>query len=137
MRVKVVILVLILVLFGAALGAAFGIFGTSGILKHLVLAGSSQSLAIDQDLFVRAYVELALLAESMPIGTPEYDREKERVLGRLGLEPGQVEAALARFGDRPDLWRPVWEKIQIEIEKRESGLSPVAPQADTTIQTEL
>jgi hypothetical protein len=71
----------------------------------------------------------------MPIGTPEYEREKERVLGRLGLEPSQVEAALAKFNDRPDLWHPVWEKIQIELEKRSGTSSPVIRQTDSSAQT--
>jgi hypothetical protein len=83
---------------------------------------TTETLAIDQDQFVQAYVELATLAESMPIGTPEYDREKERVLGEIGLKPQQVEDALAMYNQRPELWRPVWERIQEELEKRNGAI---------------
>ena len=73
---------------------------------------------IDEDVFVKAYVELATLAETMPIGTPEYDREKVRVLGSMGVTPEKVEKQLASYNNRPDQWRPIWEKIQAELAKR-------------------
>ncbi|MEW5875092.1 MAG: hypothetical protein AB1752_07940 [Candidatus Zixiibacteriota bacterium] len=122
MRIKLVILGIVIV--------AFGVFA----FKYYT-GTTSESLAINQDQFVKAYVELAILAETMPIGTPEYEREKERVLGKLGLEPSQVEAALAKFNDRPDLWHPVWEKIQTELDKREGSSAPVIRQTDSSGQT--
>jgi len=122
MRIKFVILGIVIV--------AFGVFAFK-----FYSGKTSESLAINQDQFVKAYVELAILAETMPIGTPEYEREKERVLGRMGLEPSQVEAALAKFNDRPDLWHPVWEKIQAELEKRAGSSAPVIRQTDSTGQT--
>lgn len=73
---------------------------------------------IDPDTFVKAYVELATLAETMPIGTPEYDQEKTRVLSTLGVTPEKVEKQLASYNNRPDQWRPIWEKIQAELTKR-------------------
>ena len=91
---------------------------------------STESMAINQDQFVQAYVELATLAEQMPIGTPEYDQAKKQVLEKIGLKPEQVEEALAMYNQRPELWRPVWEKIQAELEKREPTTGMQAP--DTT-----
>lgn len=73
---------------------------------------------IDDDTFVKAYVELAILAETMPIGTPEYDREKERLLKEIGVTPEAVEKQLSSYNERPDLWHPLWEKIQAELQKR-------------------
>lgn len=73
---------------------------------------------IDEDTFVQAYVELATLAETMAIGTPEYEREKKRVLEGLGVTPEAVETQLASYNNRPDLWHPIWEKIQAELQKR-------------------
>ena len=106
MRIKLAILVLLVLVFG--------------VIGFKYYSGkTTETMAINQDQFVQAYVELATLAESMPIGTPEYDREKERVLGKIGLRPAQVEEALAMYNQRPELWRPVWERIQAELEKRE------------------
>jgi hypothetical protein len=105
MRIKLAILVLLVLVFG--------------VIGFKYYSGkTTETMAINQDQFVQAYVELATLAESMPIGTPEYDREKERVLGKIGLRPAQVEEALAMYNQRPELWRPVWERIQAELEKR-------------------
>lgn len=73
---------------------------------------------IDEDTFVKAYVELATLAETMAIGTPEYEREKARVLEGLGVTSEAVEKQLASYNNRPDLWHPIWEKIQTELQKR-------------------
>lgn len=73
---------------------------------------------IDDETFVKAYVELAILAETMPIGTPEYEREKKRVLEAVGVTPEAVEKQLASYNERPDLWHPLWEKIQSELQKR-------------------
>lgn len=73
---------------------------------------------IDDETFVKAYVELAVLAESMAIGTPEYEREKKRVLESVGVTPAAVEKQLASYNERPDLWHPLWEKIQAELQKR-------------------
>lgn len=73
---------------------------------------------IDDETFVKAYVELAVLAETMAIGTPEYELEKKRVLERVGVTPEAVEKQLASYNDRPDLWHPLWEKIQTELQKR-------------------
>jgi hypothetical protein len=78
---------------------------------------------IPDDVFVRAYVELAVLAESTPIGTPEYEREKKRVLEGVGVTPAAVEKQLASYNDRPDLWHPIWEKIQTELQKRSAETS--------------
>ena len=78
---------------------------------------------IDDSTFVKAYVELATLAEAMPIGTPEYEREKKRVLEGLGVTPEAVEKQLASYNDRPDLWHPLWEKIQAELQKRTAQTS--------------
>jgi len=73
---------------------------------------------IDDETFVKAYVELAVLAETMAIGTPEYEREKKRVLEAVGVTTEAVEKQLASYNDRPDLWHPLWEKIQSELQKR-------------------
>jgi hypothetical protein len=73
---------------------------------------------IDDETFVKAYVELAILAESMAMGTPEYEQEKRRVLEGVGVTPEVVEKQLASYNDRPDLWHPLWEKIQSELQKR-------------------
>ena len=73
---------------------------------------------IDDETFVKAYVELAVLAETMAIGTPEYEREKKRVLESVGVTPEAVEKQLASYNTRPDLWHPLWEKIQAELQKR-------------------
>ncbi len=73
---------------------------------------------IDEETFIRAYVELAVLAETMAIGTPEYEIEKKRVLEGVGVTPEAVEKQLASYNDRPDLWHPIWEKIQSELLKR-------------------
>lgn len=73
---------------------------------------------IDEDTFVNAYVELAVLAETMPIGTPEYEAEKRRVLEKVGVSPEAVEKQLASYNERPDLWHPIWEKIQAELARR-------------------
>jgi hypothetical protein len=80
---------------------------------------------IDEDTFVKAYVELATLAETMAIGTPEYEREKSRVLEGLGVTSEAVEKQLASYNNRPDLWHPIWEKIQAELQKR-AGTSGAA-----------
>lgn len=117
MRVKLAILVVLVVVFGV-----FGFLYYSG--------KSTETMAIDQDQFVQAYVELATLAEQMPIGTPEYDQAKARVLEKIGLKPAQVEDALAMYNNRPELWRPVWEKIQVELEKRAPTTGMQTP--DTT-----
>ncbi len=73
---------------------------------------------IDDETFVKAYVELAVLAEKMPIGTLEYEQEKKRVLEGVGVTPEAVEKQLASYNERPDLWHPLWEKIQAELQKR-------------------
>lgn len=73
---------------------------------------------IDEETFVEAYVQLAVLAETMPIGTPEYEAEKKRVLEKVGVSPEAVEKQLASYNERPDLWHPIWEKIQAELAKR-------------------
>lgn len=117
MRFKLAIIVILVLVFGA-----IGFKYYSG--------KTTEALAIDQDQFVMAYVELATLAESMPIGTPEYDREKARVLGEIGLKPKQVEDALAMYNERPELWRPVWELIQEELERRNRAVGVGG--ADTT-----
>jgi len=80
---------------------------------------------IDDETFVKAYVELATLAESMAIGTPEYEQEKKRVLEGVGVTPEAVEKQLASYNDRPDLWHPLWGKIQAELQKRaQAGGAP-------------
>ncbi|GAB4319294.1 MAG: hypothetical protein Kow0074_08800 [Candidatus Zixiibacteriota bacterium] len=88
--------------------------------------GATGPQILEQDKFVQAYVELASLAERMPIGTPEYDREKRRVLETMGVTPEQVEKALATYNDHPEMWQPVWERIQKELEKREQDLEPAS-----------
>jgi len=121
MRVKLAILVLLVLVFG--------------VIGFKYYSGKpTETFAIGQDQFVQAYVELATLAETMPIGTPEYDREKARVLAKIGLQPSQVEEALAMYNDRPDLWRPVWDRIQEELSKRGEGA--VESQTDTTGSTQ-
>ena len=117
MSTKIIIVVLLVAVFVAAY---FLLFQDS----------SSQPQVLEQDRFVNAYVELATLAEQMPIGTPEYEREKERVLRAIGVEPGQVEKALAMYNDRPELWQPVWERIQAELEKRQPD-AETAPASGT------
>ena len=110
MRLKIAILVLLIVVF-----VVVGLISFSG--------NAPESSAIDQDRFVQAYVELATLAETLPIGTPEYEREKARVLGEMGLQPSEVEDALALYNNRPELWRPVWERIQEELARRGEGIT--------------
>ncbi len=114
MRIKVIVVVLLIL-----------VFGVVGIVYFS--DDSGEAFAIDQDQFVNAYVELATLAEQMPIGTDEYELAKARVLQRIGLEPGQVEQALARYNERPDLWRPIWERIQDELKERVGDIEPAIP----------
>jgi len=109
MSTKIIIVIALIVAFVAAY---FLLFQDS----------SSQPQILEQDKFVDAYVELATLAEKMPIGTPEYTREKERVLHSIGVEPEQVEKALAMYNDHPDMWQPVWERIQKRLEERQSDV---------------
>lgn len=116
MRAKLIIVGVVV----AAFGVAYLLF---------FKGGSTQALVMEQDTFVKAYVELASLAERMPIGTPEYDREKARILHEMGVEPEQVEKALEVYNEHPELWRPVWDRIQEELEKRQELPEP------TTIPT--
>ena len=122
MRVKLAILV-VLVIAVVVLGIKF------------YPGKSTETMAINQDQFVQAYVELAQLAEQMPIGTPEYDQAKARVLEKIGLKPEQVEEALAMYNNRPELWRPVWEKIQAELEKREPTTGMQTPDTAGAMST--
>ena len=101
-----------------------GLFVAGYVLFFQEGTGGPQTLA--QDKFINAYVELASLAERMPIGTPEYDKEKERVLASIGVTPEQVEKALATYNDNPELWQPVWERIQEKLEAREQEIEPAA-----------
>lgn len=110
-----------------------GVFVAGYFLFFQDSSGGPQMM--EQDKFVDAYVELAALAERMPIGTPEYDREKKRVLESMGLTPGQVEKALAAYNDQPERWQPVWERIQAALEKRQQELEPASGTAPTPADT--
>jgi len=111
MRAKLIIVGVVI----AAFGVAFFVYSKDK---------SAPAQVMEQDTFVKAYVELASLAERMPIGTPEYDREKTRILHEMGVEPEQVEKALAVYNEHPELWRPVWDRIQEELEKRQQLPEP-------------
>jgi hypothetical protein len=121
MRPKLIIIALLV--------AAFAVLAVVYLRSSddtLVTAGSPAATpdpkAVTQDQLVRAYVELATLAETTPIGTAEYEKEKTRVLGQIGLEPGQIEKTLAEYNDHPDKWRPIWDRIQAELAKRNALL---------------
>jgi hypothetical protein len=114
MKIKIAIVAVLLLAF-----AAFIYLWQTGKLGIVNPENKKvEGQAIDDSTFVKAYVELATLAESMPIGTPEYEREKKRVLEGLGVTPEAVEKQLASYNDRPELWHPLWEKIQAELQKR-------------------
>jgi hypothetical protein len=122
MRIKIMILVLLVVGF-----AVVGFISFSGT--------TPESSVINQDQFVEAYVSLATLAEKMAIGTPEYEREKARILKDIGIEPSDVEEALAYYNERPEQWRPIWEKIQDKLGEpvpaQESGTSEAEAKPDS------
>jgi hypothetical protein len=103
------------------------------------LGGRDAMSAGDEPLetseFVAAYVQLAMLAETMPIGTPEYDQERIRVLSEIGIKPEQVERTLAYYNERPDLWRPIWEQIQADLVGRLDD-SKTAPMPADTVRIE-
>jgi len=88
--------------------------------------GGASDKPLETDQFVTAYVELAKLAETMPIGTDEYNKERERVLAKIGITPAQVEETLAYYNDRPDLWRPIWEEIQTRLSDQIKEISQPA-----------
>jgi len=128
MKLRIVIIAVLVLLF-VGVGAMY-LTGNLGIVNPVKLQVEK---AIDEDTFVRAYVELAVLAETTPIGTPEYEQAKARILGDMGLTPEKVEKQLASYNDRPDLWRPLWEKVQAELARRSQTTSGDVPSArDTT-----
>src|SRR3989304_1287782 len=90
MRLKITIIALMAAAF-VALGIVYFQSSDETLGTAPATATASDSKAVTEDQIVRAYVELATLAETTPIGTPEYDKEKTRVLGLIGLEPGQIE----------------------------------------------
>ncbi|HEX9750209.1 MAG TPA: hypothetical protein VGB22_02805 [candidate division Zixibacteria bacterium] len=104
MRLRIIILVLLLVVFGGAI-AAFQLGYVGG-------PAASIPDTLSEDQLVEAYVRLAQLAEHMPIGTPEYDDARKRVLAEMNTTPERVEQTLAYYNERPEEWKPVWEKIQ-------------------------
>ena len=117
MRLKITIIALMVAAF-VALGIVYFQSTDETLGTAPLPATASDSKAVTEDQIVRAYVELATLAETTPIGTPEYDQEKTRVLGQIGLEPGQIEKTLAEYNERPEKWRPIWDRIQSELAKR-------------------
>lgn len=116
MKIKIAIIVILVL---AAVGVVW--MYQSGQLGIVNPDNRKVEQPIDDETFVKAYVELAILAETMAIGTPEYEAEKKRVLAGIGLTPEAVEKQLASYNDRPDLWHPLWEKIQAELQKRGQG----------------
>lgn len=110
MRFRLAILVAVVLFFGAVITLFL-----TGYLSGGGTAGVAGTEPLDADEFVAAYVELAKLAETTPIGTPEYQKARERVLGHIGVTPAQVEETLTYYNSRPDLWRPIWEKIQTQL----------------------
>ncbi len=131
MRLKIIIIALLLIAF-TTIGIVY--FRTTddptGAPTEPAAASTAPGKSITEDQIVRAYVELATLAESTPIGTPEYEKEKTRVLGQIGLEPGQIEKTLAEYNEHPEKWRPIWDRIQDELNKR----NPLPP--DTTVMNQ-
>jgi hypothetical protein len=117
MRLKITIIAIMAAAF-VALGIVYFQSSDETLGNAPPAATASASKAVTEDQIVRAYVELATLAETTPIGTPEYDLEKTRVLGQIGLEPGQIEKTLAEYNERPEKWRPIWDRIQSELAKR-------------------
>jgi hypothetical protein len=117
MRLKIIIVVLMVAAF-TTLGIVYFKSSDDTLGTTTAPAAASDPKAVTEDQIVRAYVELATLAETTPIGTPEYDIEKTRVLGQIGLEPGQIEKTLAEYNERPEKWRPIWDRIQSELAKR-------------------
>lgn len=126
MRLKIVIIALLLAAF-ATLGVVYFKSSNDTLGTTTPPAAASDPKAITQDQLVRAYVELATLAETTPIGTPEYEKEKTRVLGQIGLEPGQIEKTLAEYNEHPEKWRPIWDRIQDELAKRNALPPDSAP----------
>lgn len=126
MRFRLAILATVVLFFGAVI-----MLFLTGYLGGGGATGAAGSEPLDADDFVAAYVELAKLAESTPIGTPEYQKARERVLGHIGVTPAQVEETLTYYNSRPDLWRPIWEQIQTQLadELEEFQDSPVEDSA--------
>ena len=129
MRLKIIIIALLAAAF-VTLGVIYLKSASNTPEPANPTAAASEPKGITQDQLVRAYVELATLAETTPIGTPEYDKAKTRVLGQIGLEPGQIEKTLAEYNEHPEKWRPIWDRIQEELTKRNA--LPV----DTTPKTQ-
>lgn len=118
MRLKIIIIALLAAAFVALVLFVYPKFSHDTPEPANPVAAVSDPKGITQDQLVRAYVELATLAETTPIGTPEYDKAKTRVLGQIGLEPGQIEKTLAEYNEHPEKWRPIWDRIQEELTKR-------------------
>jgi hypothetical protein len=127
MRLKIIIIALLVAVF-AALGISYFKSSDDTLGTTTPATATSDPKAVTQDQLVRAYVELATLAETTPIGTPEYEKEKTRVLGQIGLEPGQIEKALAEYNENPEKWRPIWDRIQVELAKRNALPPDSTPQ---------
>ncbi|MEW5701971.1 MAG: hypothetical protein AB1792_07060 [Candidatus Zixiibacteriota bacterium] len=118
MKLRLIIIAALVLLF-VGVGAMY----LSGNLNIVNPVKPQVEEQIDEATFVRAYVELAILAETSPIGSPEYEEAKTRILGGLGVTPEEVEQQLASYNNRPDQWRPIWEKIQAELAKRSQTMS--------------
>jgi hypothetical protein len=130
MRLKIIIIALL-----AAAFVTLGVFylrSASNTPEPVspAAAAVSDPKGITQDQLVRAYVELATLAETTPIGTPEYDKAKTRVLAQIGLEPGQIEKTLAEYNEHPEKWRPIWDRIQEELTKRNALPVDTTPKSE-------
>ena len=113
MKLRIAIITIVVLAFAVVVTLYFK--GSLGIVNPV---RPTIEAPIDDDAFVKAYVELATLAETMPIGTPEYEQAKARVLIGMGLSPEKVEKQLASYNTRPDSWRPIWVKIQAELARR-------------------
>lgn len=118
MRLKIIILVLLMAVFGGLVYKFITRPADEASSGTASPAATTDPKKISDDQLVSAYVALATLAESTPIGTPEYEREKTRVLGAIGIEPGQLEKTLAEYNEHPEQWRPIWDRIQEELAKR-------------------
>lgn len=127
MRLRLTILI-VLVLFFAAMIVVYVVRG----MGDGTPTTSDEPLATDK--FVIAYVELAKLAETMPIGTDEYNKERERILLEIGVTPAQVEETLAYYNERPDLWRPIWEEIQTRLAEQLEDVSQPQPPDTVRLQ---
>jgi hypothetical protein len=83
--------------------------------------GNSSGQPLDQDTFVKLYVELELVAEQSGIGTEEYDTRRDSVLAIYNTTFEDVTAMLQSYDEDPEKWAVVWEEILAALEKRKDA----------------